>query len=360
VVIEGEAEKEDMRVEEGGRQRKNRPWLDVFGEDMSEIERREGRRELRWWIKVNKGGPPVPARCGVVRHAIPPRTHSTLPPIQTLRMQPYIPLSYSQSHRIHRYIHPPSAVRPVHSRNFGKYPFRRTHCPPAAHPTIPRPFWKRPWMHSFPTSPIHLLLVVSPFLPTKEADVHLIAHVVRESDRNRITVSSGFALETPDGQSILVTCAHTLEEVRHPPGVLCMDLNCLDVCRFVGLRCSSSLMCLTLRSPPLPSSLMRALRGHSYFPLWIQRPPLIPSLRSSPPFIDPILSCYPLSLCGHHSVHFQYRLIPCRQGLQSVHILYQRQDQRKMVGSLGSAVHGPSGYRAPCWVIVIFPVVRQW
>jgi len=45
--------------------------------------------------------------------------------------------------------------------------------------------------------------------------VHLIAHVVRESDRNKITVSSGFAVDTLDGQSILVTCAHVLEEVRH-------------------------------------------------------------------------------------------------------------------------------------------------
>ncbi len=44
-------------------------------------------------------------------------------------------------------------------------------------------------------------------------DVHLIAHVVRENDRNKVTVSSGFAVETSDGQPILVTCAHTLEEV---------------------------------------------------------------------------------------------------------------------------------------------------
>jgi hypothetical protein len=60
----------------------------------------------------------------------------------------------------------------------------------------------------------------------KGGDVHLIAHVVRESDRSKITVSSGFTLETSDGQPILVTCAHTLEEVRRPPSVLCMDLNC--------------------------------------------------------------------------------------------------------------------------------------
>ncbi|KAH9964437.1 hypothetical protein BC827DRAFT_1127620 [Russula dissimulans] len=47
--------------------------------------------------------------------------------------------------------------------------------------------------------------------------VHLIAHVVREGDRNKITVSSGFAVDTSDGESILVTCAHVLEEIRWSP-----------------------------------------------------------------------------------------------------------------------------------------------
>lgn len=55
--------------------------------------------------------------------------------------------------------------------------------------------------------------------------VHLIAHVVRESDRSKITVSSGFALETSDGQSVLVTCAHTLEEVCRLP-VLYLGSDC--------------------------------------------------------------------------------------------------------------------------------------
>ena len=45
-------------------------------------------------------------------------------------------------------------------------------------------------------------------------DIHLIAHVAREGDRNKITLSSGFAVDSSDGQCILVTCAHTLEEVR--------------------------------------------------------------------------------------------------------------------------------------------------
>ncbi len=52
---------------------------------------------------------------------------------------------------------------------------------------------------------------------TDGSDVHLIAHVVRESDRSKITVSSGFSLETSGGQSVLVTCAHTLEEVCRFP-----------------------------------------------------------------------------------------------------------------------------------------------
>jgi hypothetical protein len=55
------------------------------------------------------------------------------------------------------------------------------------------------------------------FSTDEGGDVHLIAHVVRESDRSKITVSSGFTLETSDGRSILVTCAHTLEEVRRLP-----------------------------------------------------------------------------------------------------------------------------------------------
>ena len=105
------------------------------------------------------------------------------------------------------------------------------------------------------------------FSADKGGDVYLIAHVVRESDRNQITVSSGFALETSDGQSILVTCAHTLEEVRWPP-VCCAWIRIADVRRFVGLHCSCFLMHLTiLHSPLIPNSLMCALRGHSSFPM---------------------------------------------------------------------------------------------
>ncbi|KAI0252586.1 hypothetical protein BJV78DRAFT_1199725 [Lactifluus subvellereus] len=48
-------------------------------------------------------------------------------------------------------------------------------------------------------------------------DVHLIAHVAHEGDRNKVALSSGFVLDASDGQSILVTCAHTLEEIRWSP-----------------------------------------------------------------------------------------------------------------------------------------------
>jgi hypothetical protein len=57
------------------------------------------------------------------------------------------------------------------------------------------------------------------------SDIYLIAHVVRENDRNKITVSSGFAVHTSNGQSILVTCAHTLEEVRYLFVQRCTNLN---------------------------------------------------------------------------------------------------------------------------------------
>lgn len=53
------------------------------------------------------------------------------------------------------------------------------------------------------------------FSDNNSCNIHLIAHVVCEGDRNKITLSSGFAVDSSDGQSILVTCAHTLEEVRH-------------------------------------------------------------------------------------------------------------------------------------------------
>ncbi|KAH8991999.1 hypothetical protein EDB92DRAFT_617748 [Lactarius akahatsu] len=55
-------------------------------------------------------------------------------------------------------------------------------------------------------------------------DIHLVAHVAREGDRNNITLSSGFAIDASDGQSIVVTCAHTLEEIRWSPLLVLPDV----------------------------------------------------------------------------------------------------------------------------------------
>jgi len=76
------------------------------------------------------------------------------------------------------------------------------------------------------------------FSTDEGGDVHLIAHVVRENDQSKITVSSGFTLETSDGQSVLVTCAHTLEEVCR-----------LLVCRVLGLLTSEDPLVSVTRPP---------------------------------------------------------------------------------------------------------------
>jgi hypothetical protein len=51
-----------------------------------------------------------------------------------------------------------------------------------------------------------------------DAGVHLVAHVVKESDRTKVTVASGFAIHISDSvdpqSSVFVSCAHTLEEVH--------------------------------------------------------------------------------------------------------------------------------------------------
>lgn len=52
------------------------------------------------------------------------------------------------------------------------------------------------------------------------AKVHLVAHAAQEGDRHKVTLASAFAVQGTgerEGESIFVTCAHTLEEVcfRH-------------------------------------------------------------------------------------------------------------------------------------------------
>ncbi|KAI0067892.1 hypothetical protein BV25DRAFT_1784910, partial [Artomyces pyxidatus] len=76
----------------------------------------------------------------------------------------------------------------------------------------------------------HVLDAQLPYEPTPPADravvfdspsgdggICLVAHVAREGDRSKITVSSGFAVAPRDGQPVVLTCAHTLEEIRWSP-----------------------------------------------------------------------------------------------------------------------------------------------
>lgn len=49
----------------------------------------------------------------------------------------------------------------------------------------------------------------------EDGGVVVIAHCVRDGELHKITLCSGFALEGPghrDGETLAVTCAHTLEE----------------------------------------------------------------------------------------------------------------------------------------------------
>ncbi|KAI0321121.1 hypothetical protein OF83DRAFT_1101206 [Amylostereum chailletii] len=53
-----------------------------------------------------------------------------------------------------------------------------------------------------------------------DTPVHLIAHVVQEGGRSKITLSSGFAIQGSGdlkGRNVVVSCAHTLEEIRWSP-----------------------------------------------------------------------------------------------------------------------------------------------
>ncbi|KAE9410832.1 hypothetical protein BT96DRAFT_912272 [Gymnopus androsaceus JB14] len=54
-------------------------------------------------------------------------------------------------------------------------------------------------------------------------DVLLVAHCVQDGDEHKVTVASGFALEAPsqrEGESLILTCAHTFEEIRRSPLML--------------------------------------------------------------------------------------------------------------------------------------------
>ena len=59
-----------------------------------------------------------------------------------------------------------------------------------------------------------------------EQNVVMVAHAIRAGDRHKVSVSSGFALNVPskaaDGetQSVVLTCAHTFQEVFTPQYLL--------------------------------------------------------------------------------------------------------------------------------------------
>ncbi|KXN84791.1 hypothetical protein AN958_12085 [Leucoagaricus sp. SymC.cos] len=59
-----------------------------------------------------------------------------------------------------------------------------------------------------------------PSLTQAHSGIVLIAHCVRDGSENKITLSSGFALDAPSpskDETLILTCAHTLEEVRRSP-----------------------------------------------------------------------------------------------------------------------------------------------
>ncbi|KAI8995296.1 hypothetical protein BD414DRAFT_410874 [Trametes punicea] len=59
-------------------------------------------------------------------------------------------------------------------------------------------------------------------LSSADGALVMVAHAVQDSEGKgqKVTYSSGFAVHapgTPEGEAVLVTCAHTLEEIRHNP-----------------------------------------------------------------------------------------------------------------------------------------------
>lgn len=55
-----------------------------------------------------------------------------------------------------------------------------------------------------------------PTLTQVHSGLVLVAHCVKDGSENKITLSSGFALEAPSpakDETLILTCAHTLEEV---------------------------------------------------------------------------------------------------------------------------------------------------
>ncbi|KAI0048415.1 hypothetical protein FA95DRAFT_1490875 [Auriscalpium vulgare] len=56
-----------------------------------------------------------------------------------------------------------------------------------------------------------------------DSGIYAVAHVAREGDRSKITLASGFAIDA--GQPVVVSCAHTLEEIRWSPLLVLPSAN---------------------------------------------------------------------------------------------------------------------------------------
>ncbi|TFY58636.1 hypothetical protein EVG20_g8073 [Dentipellis fragilis] len=84
--------------------------------------------------------------------------------------------------------------------------------------------------------------------------IYLLAHAVQEGDRHKVTLSSSFALsptENDSSQSVIVSCAHTLEEIRWSPLlVLPTDSASPASPELPGARSSGSFL---ITPPSLPS-----------------------------------------------------------------------------------------------------------
>ncbi|KAJ3736979.1 hypothetical protein DFJ43DRAFT_1129118 [Lentinula guzmanii] len=100
-------------------------------------------------------------------------------------------------------------------------------------------------------------------------DVLLIAHCVQDGDEHKITVASGFALEAPsqrEGESLILSCAHTLEEADSSNGsnfhssstsrrvnsgsfVISSEGNMYPVTDIVSSLPRSDLMIMTCKNP---------------------------------------------------------------------------------------------------------------
>ncbi|KAF9014944.1 hypothetical protein BDQ17DRAFT_1229107 [Cyathus striatus] len=58
------------------------------------------------------------------------------------------------------------------------------------------------------------------FSEESTSNVVLVAHCIKDGDDHKVTYCSGFALETPntkEDESLILTCVHTLEEIRQSP-----------------------------------------------------------------------------------------------------------------------------------------------